>query len=52
MSWIVRHEASTFWWKVSGDGLHDIGIQDGDWIGVDRTGKARPGRVVLAVHEG
>jgi len=52
VSWIVRHEASTFWWRVSGDSLSSIGILDGDWVAIDRTGKARPGRVVLAVHEG
>lgn len=52
VSWIVRHEASTFWWRVSGDSLSSMGILDGDWVAIDRTGKARPGRVVLAVHEG
>ena len=51
VSWIVRHETSTFWCKVSGDSLHDMGIQDGDWIAVDRTGKACPGRVVSTVQQ-
>lgn len=39
VSWIVRHEASTFWWRVSGDSLSSIGILDGDWVAIDRTGK-------------
>ena len=51
-AWVVRHESATFWWRVSGDSLVDEGIFDGDLIAVDRAGKARPGRIVLAVVEG
>ena len=49
---IVRNATTTFWWKVSGDSLHDIGIRDGDLIAVDRDGKRRIGRVVVAVVDG
>ncbi|MGY9039864.1 MAG: LexA family protein [Rhodobacterales bacterium] len=52
MSWVVRHPASTFWWRVEGDCLWDVGIRDGDIIAVDRAGKRRVGRAVLAVVEG
>ncbi|HBY8795054.1 TPA: peptidase S24 [Klebsiella pneumoniae] len=49
---IVPHPSATFWWRVSGDSLVDEGIHDGDLIAVDRSGKARVGRIVLAVVDG
>ena len=52
VAWIVQHESATFWWRVSGDSLENEGIRSGDLIAVDRAGKARPGRIVVAVHEG
>ncbi len=52
IAWIVRHPASTFWWRVEGDCLLDAGILDGDLIAVDRAGVGRNGRAVLAVVEG
>ena len=52
ITWVVRHPASTFWWRVEGDCLWDVGIRDGDIIAVDRDGKRRVGRAVLAVIEG
>ena len=52
ISWVVRHPSSTFWWRVEGDCLWDVGIRDGDLIAVDRAGKRRVGRAVLAVVEG
>ena len=52
IAWVVRHPASTFWWRVEGDCLWDVGIRDGDIIAVDRAGKRRLGRAVLAVVEG
>lgn len=52
IAWVVRHPNATFWWRVSGDSLMDEGIFDGDLIAVDRAGKARVGRVVLALVDG
>ena len=52
IAWVVRHPTSTFWWRVEGDCLWDAGIRDGDLIAVDRAGKRRVGRAVLAVVEG
>jgi len=52
IAWVVRHPTSTFWWRVEGDCLWDVGIRDGDIIAVDRAGKRRVGRAVLAVVEG
>ena len=52
IAWVVRRPASTFWWRVEGDCLWDVGIRDGDLIAVDRDGTRRLGRAVLAVVEG
>lgn len=52
IAWVVRRASSTFWWKVEGDCLWDAGIRDGDLIAVDRDGKRRVGRAMLAVVEG
>lgn len=52
ISWVVRHPSSTFWWRVEGNCLWDAGIRDGDLIAVDRAGKRRVGRAVLAVVDG
>ncbi|MEI4235399.1 LexA family protein [Roseovarius sp. D22-M7] len=52
IAWVVRHPSSTFWWRVEGDCLWDVGIRDGDIIAVDRAGKRRLGRAVLAVVDG
>ena len=52
IAWVVRNPSSTFWWRVEGDCLIDVGIVDGDLIAVDRSGKRRVGRAVLAVVEG
>ena len=52
INWIVRHPSATFWWRVEGDCLIDAGINDGDLIAVDRQGKKRLGRIVLAVIDG
>lgn len=52
IKWVVRHEHATFWWRVAGDSLEAEGILDGDLIAVDRAGRRRSGRVVLALIDG
>ena len=52
IAWITRNPTTTFWWRVKGDSLSDIGIRDGDLIAVDRDGRRRLGRVVVAVVDG
>ena len=52
IEWMVRNPSSTFWWRVEGDCLLDAGILDGDLIAVDRSGRRRLGRAVLAVVDG
>ena len=52
MKGVVRDEHATFWWRVSGDSLEAEGILDGDLIAVDRAGRRRSGRIVLALVDG
>lgn len=52
MEWLVRHPGATYWWRVSGDCLADVGILDGDLVAVDRSGTARLGRAVVAEIDG
>lgn len=50
--WVIRHEHATFWWRVEGHSLEAEGILDGDLIAVDRAGRRRQGRIVLALVDG
>lgn len=52
IAWIIRHPSATFWWRITGDSLVDEGIFDGDLIAIDRAGKRKVGRIVLAVVDG
>lgn len=52
VAWMVRHEHATFWYKVSGNSLSELGVMDGDFVAIDRAGKIQPGRMVLALHYG
>ena len=52
ISWIIRHPSATFWWRVTGESLVDEGIFDGDLVAIDRAGKRKVGRIVVAVVDG
>ena len=49
---IVKHPASTFFIKVSGDSMQNAGIYDRDVIVVDKSLKAAHGNIVLAIVNG
>lgn len=49
---LVRRPASTFLVRVTGDSMLGDGIHEGDLLVVDRSLKASPGRVVIAVVDG
>ena len=49
---LIRHPASTFFLRVSGESMTGAGIHDGDLLVVDRSLDPRPGRVVVAVLDG
>lgn len=45
---LIEHPESTFYGKVKGDSMCDIGINDGDIAVIDRSRTARNGSVVVA----
>lgn len=49
---IVTNPASTFMWRVAGSSMTGAGIHDGDFVVVDRSLKAKPGDVVVAMIDG
>ncbi|MFJ6024307.1 LexA family protein [Brevundimonas sp. NPDC092305] len=49
---IVTNPASTFMWRVSGTSMIREGINDGDYVVVDRSLVARAGDVVVAIIDG
>lgn len=50
--YLVRHPASTFFVKVSGQSMKDAGILDGDVLVVDRATSPGNRRIVVAVIDG
>lgn len=49
---LVRHPAATFFCRVTGNSMKDIGIFDGDLLIVDRSIEPVHGAVVLAALDG
>lgn len=49
---LIQHKESTFFMRVSGDSMRDLGIFDGDLLVVDRSVPATHGCVVVAVVDG
>ena len=49
---LIASPLSTFFMRVCGDAMRGDGIVDGDLLVIDRSLDPRPGRVVVAVHEG
>ena len=49
---IVTNPTATFMWKVAGHSMVRAGIQDGDYVVVDRSLTAKAGDVVVAVIDG
>lgn len=48
----IEHRESTFFMRLAGDSMRDLGIYDGDLLVVDRALPAMHGSVVIAVVEG
>jgi len=49
---LIPSPLSTFFMRVCGDAMRGDGIVDGDLLVIDRSLDPRPGRVVVAVHDG
>ena len=45
---LIKHPAATFFCRVSGESMRDVGIFDGDLLIVDRAIKPMQGNIVLA----
>ncbi|MDX8402101.1 MAG: translesion error-prone DNA polymerase V autoproteolytic subunit [Mariprofundaceae bacterium] len=50
--YLVDHPASTVLVHVRGDSMIGAGIQDGDYVVVERASRARPGQIVVARVDG
>jgi len=50
--YLVDHPARTVLVHVRGDSMVGAGIQDGDYVVVERTTQARPGQIVVARVDG
>lgn len=51
-SLIVTDPISTFLWRVAGSSMIGAGINDGDYVVVDRSLKVKSGDVVVAIIDG
>lgn len=49
---LLRQPASTYYMRVRGASMRDVGIDDGDCVIIDRSLEARHGDVVMAVVDG
>lgn len=49
---VIRHPSATYFVKVSGDSMIDVGISDGDLLVVDRSLTAEHGDIVIASVDG
>ncbi len=49
---LIKHEAATFYCRVSGSSMEGVGIFDGDLLIVDRAVKPQNGSIVVANVDG
>jgi len=49
---LVRHQEATFMMRAAGGAMHEAGIDDGDYLVVDRSLTARHGAIVIAAVQG
>ena len=49
---LIRHSETTFYAKVSGDSMKDVGISDGDLVVIDKSLEAQSGDYVAAFIDG
>lgn len=47
-SHLIRHPKDTFYVRVSGDSMRDVGVNDGDILIVDKSIEPHPSDVVVA----
>ena len=52
MSQLVKHPLATFYVRIKGDSMRDVGILDGSVVLVDKAIKPRHRHIVIAVVDG
>lgn len=51
-TWLVSNPPATFFIRIQGDSMIDLGMLDGDVVAVDRSKEPRAGKVVIAAYDG
>jgi DNA polymerase V len=49
---LIQHPVATFFVRVAGDSMKDVGINDGDILVIDRSLEATSGKIVIAIVNG
>ena len=49
---LIRHPSSTFYGRVSGDSMQDLGITDGDLLVIDKSLQPTDGRIAICYIDG
>lgn len=49
---LIKNEASTFYGRVRGDSMKDIGINDGDLLIIDKSIETRDGKIAVCFLDG
>lgn len=49
---LIRHPATTFYARASGDSMKDCGIDDGDLLVIDKSLEPQDGDIVVAYIDG
>lgn len=49
---LIKHPASTFFGRVSGDSMRDIGIDDGDLLVIDKSIEPSDGKIAVCFIDG
>ena len=49
---LIRHPATTFYARASGDSMKDCGIDDGDLLVIDKALEPQDGDIVVAFIDG
>lgn len=50
--YLIKNPAASFWVRIKGDSMKDVGLFDGDLILVDKSLDPQPGNIVLAIVDG
>jgi DNA polymerase V len=50
--YVVRHPSATFYGRVKGDSMRDIGIEDGDLVVIDRSIEPANGKIAICYIDG